>query len=336
MPFALIQSVVKHIVVVIATFAACTAGSTLAAGTVKLGTNIWIGFAPFYVADQLDLYKKYDTKVVLKFFNDLSLVPSAITSSGVDGGLLTYDMVLGTVARGMGHKVVMPIDYSNGGDAIVASKSITKIADFKGKKVGFNPLSPSDFLLSYALKQNGMTEKDIMPVNMTAEAVAAAMASGGVPIGVTYEPSISQIVEMDKGGKFHVVYSSKDAPGLITDVLVFDKKYIAAHPGEVKAVIQGYLDALDYMKKEPEKAAELIGKAMKISAKEVKEQLPTIYNLPLAEMPKVFAKSNDSMSVFGSGQVIGAILKAKKQIKAIPPIENTIDDQFVTALLAGK
>lgn len=315
-------------------FAAPFAAS--AAGTVKLGLNIWIGSAPFYVADQLDLYKKYNTKVQLKYFNDLSLVPPALSSGGIDAAVLTYDMVLGTVARGMGHKVVMPIDYSNGGDAIVALKSITSVAQFKGQKVGFNPLSPSDFLLSYALKQNGMSEKDIKPVNMGAEAVASAMAAGGVPIGVTYEPSITQIVATDGGKKYHVVYSSKEAPGIITDVLVVTKKYIDAHPAEVKALIQGYLDGLDYMKKEPAKAAALISKVMKISVKEVEEQLPTVYNLPLAEAPKVFAKTSDSLSFFASGQVIGEILKAKKQIKAIPPIENTFDDQFVKALLAGK
>ena len=64
------------------------------------------------------------------------------------------------------------------GDAIVADSSIAKVADFKGKKIGYNPLSPSDFLLSYALKTVNLSEKDITPVSMTPEAVPAAMASG--------------------------------------------------------------------------------------------------------------------------------------------------------------
>ncbi len=307
-----------------------------AASTVKLGVNIWIGTAPFYVADALDLYKKYNTSVKLQFFNDLALVPPAMASNGLDGGVLTYDMVVANVARGMSQRAVMPVDYSNGGDAILATKDITKIADFKGKKVAFNPLSPSDFLLSYALKSNGLSDKDIKPVNMGAEAVAAAMASGGVPIGVTYQPSISQIEGMEGGKKFHVIYSSKEAPGLITDVLVFNKKFIDAHPAEVKAVMQGYLDGLAYMKSNPDDAIKLIAKAMKLKPEEVKEQLPDVYNLPLSEMPKVFAKTVDTMSFFTTNQVIGEILKNKKQIKAIPACESTFDDQFVKAMIAGK
>src|SRR3546814_17754588 len=80
--------------------------------------------------------------------------------------MLTYDQVVASVAKGLKHRVVMPIDFSNGGDAIVADASVQSVADFKGKKVGFNQLSPSDFMLAYALQQNGMSDKDIDAVKM--------------------------------------------------------------------------------------------------------------------------------------------------------------------------
>ena len=210
---------------------------------------------------------------------------------------------------------------------------VKKVTDFKGKKVGYNPLSPSDFLLSYALKVNKMTEKDIVPVNMTPEAIPAAMASGSMPIGVTYEPNVSQITALEGGKKFHVVYSSKDAPGLITDVMVFKKEVIKAKPELVKALIQGYIDGLDYMKKNPDKAAEIIGKAIGVSAAEVKEQLTGVYNLKPAEMGKVFAKGKDTTSFYVSGALIGDILKEKGQIAAVPKIEDTYDDTILKSMM---
>ena len=313
--------------------AVMTAASAFAAPTtMKIGTVVWIGYGPFYVADALDLYKKYNLKVTLQVFTDPALIPPALTSGAIDGAMLTYDQVIGQVAAGKSEKVVMPIDYSNGGDAIVATKAITKVSDFKGKKVGYNPLSPSDFLLSYALKVNGLTDKDITSVNMTPEAVPAAMASGQMPIGVTYEPSLSQIVSQDGGKKFHVVYSSKDAPGLIADVLVFDDKAIKAKPTEISGLIKAYLDGMAYIKAKPDEAAKIIGKFMGVSPKEVKEQFAGVYNIPLAEMPKAFVKSKETTSYFGSGEVIGNLLKAKGQITTIPAIEATIDPQFVNAL----
>jgi NitT/TauT family transport system substrate-binding protein len=229
-------------------------------------------------------------------------------------------------------KVVMPIDYSNGGDAIVADKSVAKVADFKGKKIGFNPLSPSDFLLSYAMKSAGLSEKDITPVNMTPESVPAAMASGQMPIGVTYEPSLSQVLSQGEGKKFHVVFSSKEAPGLIADVLVFDEKFIKSNPKEISAIIQGYLDGMAYMKAKPDESAKIIGKFMGISAKEAKEQMSGVYNLPLAEMPAAFEKSKSTTSYYTSGEIISGILKAKGQIASIPAPESTFDGQFVKSL----
>jgi NitT/TauT family transport system substrate-binding protein len=312
--------------------AAATSSAFAAGPSMKIGTVVWIGYGPFYVAEALDLYKKYNLKVSLQVFTDPALIPSAIASGAIDGGMLTYDQVVGQVAAGQAQKVVMPIDYSNGGDAIVADKTISKIADFKGKKIGFNPLSPSDFLLSYALKTAGLTDKDIIPVNMTPEGVPAAMASGQMPIGVTYEPSLSQIVSQGGGKKFKVVFSSKDAPGLIADVLVFDDKAIKAKPTEISSIIKVYLDGMAYMKAKPEESYKIIGKFMGVTPKEVKEQLTGVYNIPAAEMPKAFVKSTSTTSYYGSGDVIGKLLLAKGQIKTVPATEATIDPQFVTAL----
>jgi len=310
------------------------AASSFAAGTstIKLGTVVWIGYGPFYVADALDLYKKYNLKVSLQVFSDPALIPPAIASGAVDGGHLTYDQVVAQVAGGNAQKVVMPIDYSNGGDAIVADTSIKTVKDFKGKKIGFNPLSPSDFLLSYALKTNGLTDKDIMPVSMTPEAVPAAMASGEMPIGVTYEPSLSQILSQGGGKKFKVLFSSKNAPGLIADVMVFDEKVIKAKPTEIASIIKAYLDGLAYMKAKPDEAAKIIGKFMGVTAKEVKEQLPGVYNIPVNEMPKAFVKAKETTSYYASGEIISQLLLSKGQIKSIPATEATFDAQFVTAL----
>ncbi len=313
---------------------ALAASGAFAAGptNMKLGAAVWIGYAPFYVAEALDLYKKHNLKVSIQNFSDPALIPPAVASGALDGAMLTYDQVMGQVAAGQMQKVVMPIDYSNGGDAIVVDKSITKLADFKGKKIGYSPLSPSDFLLSYALKTVGLTEKDITPVSLTPEAVPAAMASGQMPIGVTYEPSLSQILAQGGGKKFKTIFTSKNAPGLIADVLVFDAKVIKAKPAEITGIMKAYLEAVAYMKAKPDESAKIVGKVMGVSAKEVKEQLTGVYIIPLAEMPKAFAKSTDTTSYFGSGKIIGDLLLAKGQIKSIPAIEATFDASFVMGL----
>ena len=253
-------------------------------------------------------------------------------SKAVDGSLMTYDQLIGAVAQGQKLKVVMPIDYSNGGDAVLADKSITKITDLKGKKVAYSPLSPSDFLISYALKINGMSTKDISPINMAPEAVPSAMASKAVQAGVTYEPNVSQILATGGGSQFKTIYTSKEAPGLIADVMVFDEAYIKNNRKPIAALIQAYLEGLAYMNSNPKESSEIIGKAIGVSGKEVLEQLTGVYNIPAKEMKLPFMPGKDTKSYFVSGEVINEILMNSKQIKTPVAIKTTIDDSFVKAL----
>ena len=100
-----------------------------AATPVKIALTTWIGYSPFYVADGMDMYKKQGLKVTLQTFADPAMLPSAVAGKAVDGALMTFDQVIGAAAQGQVFKVVMPIDYSNGGDAVLADMSINKIAD---------------------------------------------------------------------------------------------------------------------------------------------------------------------------------------------------------------
>lgn len=307
--------------------------SATAATAIKLSLTTWIGYSPFYVAEGMDFYKKNGLQVTLKTFSDPAMLPSSVTSKAVDGSLMTYDQLIGAVAQGQKLKVVMPIDYSNGGDAVLADESINKVTDLKGKKVAYSPLSPSDFLISYALKVNGMSVKDIKPVNMAPEAIPAAMASKAVPAGTTYEPNVSQILAMDGGKKFKVIYSSKEAPGLIADVMVFDETYIKKNRKPIAALINAYLEGLAYIKSNPKEASEIIGKAIGVSGKEVLAQLTGVYNIPASEMKLPFIPGKDTKSYFVSGEVINEILIKSAQIKKPVPIISTIDDSFVKALI---
>ena len=130
-----------------------------------------------------------------------------------------------------------------------------------------------------------------------------------------------------------MLYSSKDAPGLITDVMTFNADYIAKHPAEVKAVIQGYVDGLAYMKDHPDEAAKMIGKALGIPAEEVAGQLSGVYNPTLEEFGDVFGKSEKTTSLFVSGKVISDILKAKGEIETVPATEDTMDASISAGML---
>ena len=305
-----------------------------AAAPVTLGVVTWIGYGPIYCAAANGYYKKYGLDVKLVNFSDNSVMAGAVQSGQVDATTLTYDQVIAADARGWRLKVVMPVDYSVGGDAILATAQIHSVKDLKGRKVAFMSASPSDFLLGYALARDGLTERDVQAVNTTPEGVVGIMAGGSTDAGVSYEPNVSVIVKSGGGKRFHVLMSSREARGMITDVLVLKDSVIAKNPQLADGLIRGTMEGLAFMKAEPAKAAAIIAKTLDISPAEVAEQLPNIENPELANLGDVFVKGAALPSFYASGKIIGDILKREGQIDAPPPIEATYDARFVSALQA--
>lgn len=315
-------------------FALASASHAQSTKPLKLGVVTWIGYGPLYVAESRQLWKKYGYRITLQNFTDPALLPAAIASGALDGGLITYDQLVAQVAKGDSMRAVMPLDFSNGGDAIVATTDIKDIPSIKGHKVAFAPLSPSDFLLAFALRKSGMKDSDVQPVHTGPETVPATIGAGTVKVGVTYEPMVSQITAMEGGKKFHVIYSSKQSPGLLSDVLVFTAKAMKDKPEMVKTVIRGYLDAMALMKAKPAETAKPIAKALGINEAEVAEQQKTIYALSLPEMLTAFTKSDDPQSFYVACEAIADILLSKKEIPKLPKCEDTMETKFISALLA--
>ena len=313
-------------------------GEPAASATTKVNLGIvpWIGYGPIYVAAAKGFFTAHGLNVNLVNFDDPSTIPGAIYSGQVAAGTLTYDQVIGTNAKGWHLKVVMPIDYSAGADAMLSADDITSVSQLKGLKVAYAALSPSDFLLGYALKQVGLTKNDITSISVPAEGVPGVMVGGSTKVGVTYEPSVTGIVQADGGKKFHVLFSSKQAPGLITDVIVVTPKTIKADPVMVTGFIQAFLEGEAYMKSNPGDAEAIIGKALGEDAATAKAQLAGVQNPDLAAMPTVLAKSDKLPSFWVSGPVIGDLLKSEGQISAVPPIRDTYDASFVDALAGEK
>ena len=303
--------------------------------TIHIGTADWIGYAPFYVAADKGLFKKYGIDVVLQDFADPAQMPAALESGAIQGNMYTYDQVITLVANGHDYQVVMPIDYSNGADALVAPKSITSVAQLKGQKVAYPFATCDNLLVVYALASAGLSESDVQGVDTTPDNVPAALLSGALA-GATYEPNITKILKMDGGPGFHTLYTSRTAPGLITDVLYFGKDYIAKNPTVVNAVIHGYLDGMAYMKSNPDEANQIIGKHLSSSIDDVKAQFEGVHNIPQSEMAQYFKPRQDALSLFTSGKLIGDILVKRGQIPAGPSIPDTFDASFVTKLTTSN
>lgn len=214
-------------------------------GTFQMGIEPWIGYGPWWIADQKGLFEANGVDATVTNFNTDADINAALISGQINGANIATHTALRLASEGTPITIVLLLDQSNAADAILAGADITSVADLAGKQVAYEEGTTSDILLRYALGQNDLTIDDIEPVLMGAGDAGTAIIAGQVPAAVTYEPYIT--TALAEGDGVNLLYTASEKPGLIGDVFVVQNDYLAAHPGQVYALLQSWGAAMaDY------------------------------------------------------------------------------------------
>ena len=229
------------------------------AGSLKLAHSTWVGYGPFYIARDKGFFKDEGVDVELVIMEDTPIKMGALMAGQIDLVASTVDEFPIYMKPGKMLHYVLAVDNSKGGDGVVANKDITSIADLKGKKVAFEQGSVSQFFLNALLKDAGMTEADIEPVNMAATDAGVAFAAKQVDAAVTWEPALSQGAKSEHG---HMLLTSADKPGLITDVVATTAETAVAKKDDIAAFVRAWYKAVDYSKSNPDDANAIMAKGV--------------------------------------------------------------------------
>jgi NitT/TauT family transport system substrate-binding protein len=234
-------------------------GASAEAGTLKLAHSTWVGYGPFYIARDKGFFKDEGVDVELTIMEDTPIKMGAFLAGQVDLVASTADEFPIYMKPGKMVHYVLAVDNSKGGDGVVANKDITTIADLKGKKVAFEQGSVSQFFLNALLKDAGMTQDDIEAVNMAATDAGVAFAAKQVDAAVTWEPALSQGAKAAHG---HILLTSADKPGLITDVVAVTAENAVAKKDDIAGFVRAWYKAVDFAKTNPDEANAIMAKGV--------------------------------------------------------------------------
>lgn len=243
--------------------------SAAAAKPIKIAYNVWVGSAGVYVADAKKYFADQGLQVELAQFASPTDAAQAVLTHQADAAITTLDTVVmmkDNEDASNPLQAVHTIDISNGADGIVAGSGMKSVADLKGKKVAVTVGAVNQFLLNHALQQAGLKESDVTAVNMNPDTAGSTFLAGNVDAAVTWEPFLSEAKA--KGG--NLIYSTKDAPNLIVDVLAVSKEYASKHPEDLKKMVQAIDMGLDYFQKNEKEGSEIVAKVMGTKPEEVK------------------------------------------------------------------
>lgn len=236
-----------------------THAATADAGELRLGMTTWVGYGPMFLARDKGFFKENGLDVDLQIIEDASLYMAAVAAGKLDGNASTIDEIMKYRSPDFCFKAVVALDDSHGGDGVLVQKDVNSLKDLKGKAVGMNEGSVSQFWFNILLKREGMTEKDLEITNMTADDAAAAFIAGQIPAAVTWEPHLTLVRTKDQG---KVLIDSSATPGLIVDVVSLTCDYIDKNPKDVEAFVKGLYKAVDFIKTNPDEAYAIMAKGV--------------------------------------------------------------------------
>jgi len=294
---------------------------TPACAEVKVGVSDWPGWVAWYVAEQKGFFKKHGADVKLVWFANYTDSISALSSGQLDANSQTWSDTLGPLAKGVPLKTVLVNDNSAGNDALMVSPKIKSFADLKGKSVALEQFSVSHFVLATALAKNGMKPKDVKIVNLSAGDAAAAFLAGRVDAAVVWNPWVNQIQQTGKG---RALFTSKDMPGLIPDLLVAQDKAIKTKRKDLVGMIQAWFDTEKFIREQPDEAAKIMSKIVSMKPDEYKVFLPgTRFFDANANRDAFDTKSAQSLVAVAPG--IAGFLAEHKLIEGKPDAAKGID-----------
>lgn len=254
---------------------------------VKIGVQPWLGYGPWWIAEQMGYFEKHglDGKII-NFTWDADMV-AGLASGKLNVIAAATNALIATHNKKVDLQGFLVLDAAYEADAILAPKSVLSIKDIKGQKVAYEAGATSDLLINYALKAHNMTIADIKPINMAAADAGLALVAGRVGIAVTYEPYISAALK--QGQEYHVLYTAAEKPGLISDVAIATGSYIKQNPEIITALTKVWDDAVTYLKEHPEKGGKIIADAVHSPMDEFKIAMDGVHVYDLAENKKMFS-----------------------------------------------
>lgn len=281
----------------------------------RIGTNVWIGSEPLYLARELG---HLDPKVVqLVEYPSASEVLRAFRNLAIDGMVISLDELFGLAADGLQPRIILAVDVSHGADVVVGRAGMRTMRDLKGKRVAVEGGALGAFVLSRALALNGMQPSDVSIVHLESNEQPSAFEKGEVDGAVTFDPFRGQFLRAGAA----TLFDSTEIPGEIVDLVAVRAPVLDKQPKAVRALLVGWFEAIDYLTREPKDAARRMGIRQQASGEQFLEALQGLHIPSREENLQMLAGEPPGLVVTGSRlmtlMVEAKLLRARVKIEEV-------------------
>ncbi len=228
----------------------------------RVGTNVWPGYEPLYLARDLGYLGGSPAHLVE--YGSATDVARAFSNKAIEVAALTLDEALLLISSGQDLRVVLVTDISHGADVLLGRAGMQRLADLKGRRIGVENTALGAYLLTRALQLNGMSLGQVSAVPMSVDEHERAFLENKVDAVVTFDPVRTRL--LSRGAV--QLFDSSQIPGEVVDVLVVRRDVLEQQPAAVKRLLHDWFRALAYLKANPNDAAERMARREGLSTPE--------------------------------------------------------------------
>lgn len=212
-------------------------------GDQSINTNLFYAYAK--EVGILDKYfEGYNVSFEFFDFENGPAVNEAIAGESLDLAVMGNLPAVSGAAGGYGVKTLAIVASSNSvvGVVVRSDSGISSVEDFKGKTLGFGVGTATQYYISEALSQVGLTLDDVEVVNLGVADALTALESDQIDVAVSLASSAKALAEDE-------AYSLVD-PKLPVEpavVIVGSEKFINSYPEYTELIMKALAETLDYI-----------------------------------------------------------------------------------------
>ena len=282
----------------------------------RIGTNVWIGSEPLYLARELGHLNPKAVQLVE--YPSASEVLRAFRNQAIDGMVISLDELIGLAVDGLQPRIILVVDVSHGADAVVGRAGMRSMKDLKGKRVAVEGGALGAFVLSRALALSGMHTSDVKVVHLESNEQPSAFVKKQVDGAVTFDPYRDQLLRSGAT----TLFDSTQIPGEIVDLVAVRASALDQQPKEIQALLRGWLRAIDYLKREPKDAARRMGIRQQTTGEQFLKALQGLHIPSREENLKMLGGAKPELAT--SGRRLMALMLEAKLLRAPLEIESVL------------
>lgn len=261
---------------------ACALVPLASAVPLRVGTKVWPGYEPLYLAHAEGFLPESEVKLVQ--FRSSTQVMNALRTESIDAGAVSLDEAIAMAAAGLDLTIVQALDMSSGADAIIGNAQIGTMAELAGKRVGVENTALGAYVLVRALELSGMALSQVKVVPLDPGGQATALEKNQADAVVCFEPVRGVLLRA--GGR--ELFNSARIPGEIVGLIVVRTAVLERFMPAVGRIQTAWGKALGIIEQDGPKACEIMGRRLGLDAENTRQAFQGLTLLDCEQGQKLF------------------------------------------------